>query len=76
MGDEKPLADKNESRLRGGALNGAEQKDAVDHADFAKDRNPDTELHLDGEADTLDDDGLDIEDDSETLAGTHGNVRP
>ena len=36
--------------------------------------NPDTELHLDGESDSLYSDGLDVEDDSgETLAGTRGD---
>jgi hypothetical protein len=58
--------------LRGEALNGSDQKDAPDHTHFAKSRKPDAELHLDEEKDTLYNDGLDIEDDSETLAGTRG----
>ncbi len=33
---------------------------------------PDTDLHLDGEEDTLYSDGLVIKGDSETLSGTHG----
>ena len=37
-----------------------------------KRRDPDTELRLDDEEDTLYDDDLDIEDDDETLAGTRG----
>ena len=68
------MGNANDSRLRGKALEGADQKDAVDHADFEKTRNPDTELRLDGEEDTLYDDGLDVEDDTETLADTHGQV--
>jgi hypothetical protein len=67
MGDDK------ESRLRGEALDGAEQVDSVDHVDYAKKRRPDSELHLDGEKDTLYDDGLDVEDNSLTLANTKGN---
>ena len=38
-----------------------------------KPRNPDTELRVDGEDDNLYSDGLDIGDDSETLAGTDGD---
>jgi len=41
--------------------------------DYEKRRNPDTELRVDGEDDSLYDDGLDTEDDDdETLAGTRG----
>jgi hypothetical protein len=60
-------------RIRGSALDGAEQRDAVDHTDYERSRNPDTELRLDGEDDSLYSDGLDIGDDSEPLAGTDGN---
>jgi hypothetical protein len=35
---------------------------------------PDAELHLDDEKDTLYEDGLEVEDDSETLADTKGIV--
>ncbi len=66
MGNDK------DSRLRGDELNGADHVDAVDHVDYAKKRNPDTELHLDGEKDTLYADGLDVQDDSLTLADTKG----
>jgi len=59
-----------ENRLRGKALDGPEQVDAVDHVEYAKKRNPDTELHLDDEKDTLYADGLDVEDESLTLSGT------
>jgi hypothetical protein len=64
-----------ERKLRGSELRGSERKRAADHADYEKARNPDTELHLDGEEDTLYNDGLDIEedDDADTLAGTRGS---
>jgi hypothetical protein len=62
-----------EGRLRGGALEGSENKIAPDHPEYEKARNPDTELHLDDEDDSLYDDGLDLEDDDpDTLAGTRG----
>jgi hypothetical protein len=63
-----------ESRLRGSDLGGSETKRAVDHADYEKRRNPDTELRVNGESDSLYDDGLDTDDDDdETLAGTRGS---
>jgi len=69
--DQSPTS--GERRLRGGDLDGSENKRAVDHADYEKRRNPDTELRVDGEDDSLYDDGLDTEDDDdETLAGTRG----
>lgn len=61
----------NDPSLRGEHLNGSDQPDAVDHTENTKKQNADTKLRLDGEADTLYDDGLDVEDDSETLADTH-----
>jgi hypothetical protein len=64
------------SRLRGAALEGSDQKTAVDHTDYEKSRNPDSELHLDDEDDSLYADGLDIGDDGEPLAGTDGNAPP
>jgi hypothetical protein len=75
-----PADDKKESdtgaerRIRGKNLDGAESKRAADHGSYEKRRNPDTELRLDGEEDTLYDDGLDLQDDDpDTLAGTRGN---
>jgi hypothetical protein len=62
-----------ERKLRGSTLNGAEQKTAADHVEYESRRNPDTELHLDGEADTLYGDGIDIEEDYDTPAGTRGS---
>ena len=38
-----------ERKLRGIALNGSEQKAAVDHSEYERERNPDTELRLDGD---------------------------
>ena len=54
-----------ESRLRGKSLNGAENK-------AAPKGNTDTVLRLDGEEDTLYDDGLEVEDDSSPLTGING----
>ena len=51
-----------ESKLRG---------DAAEHGTLKKKRNPDTELHLDNEEDTLYNDGLELEDDTPPM-GTAG----
>ena len=61
-----------ERRLRGDDLDGSERQRAVDHTDYEKQRDPDTELRLNDEEDSLYDDGLDIEDDDSPLAGTRG----
>jgi hypothetical protein len=61
-----------ERRLRGGDLGGSEKKDTVDHEDYEKQRDTDTELRLNEEEDSLYDDGLDIEEDDSPLAGTRG----
>jgi hypothetical protein len=66
MGNDK------DSQLHGENLKGADQVEAVDHVARAKKRNPDDELHLDGEKDSLYADGLDVEDDSLTPADTKG----
>jgi len=71
--DGKDSATAGERRLRGGDLDGSEKKRAADHDSYEKRRNPDTELRLDEESDTLYDDGLDVgDDDPDTLAGTRG----
>lgn len=57
--------------LRGREL-GSERMDAVNHLGHAQKRNPDVELRLDGEKDSLYSDGLDLDDGSDPLAGTHG----
>lgn len=72
--DETARTDASERKLRGKGLKGSEQRSAADHTAYEEGRNPDTELRTDDEADTLYDDGLDLEDDSgETLAGTRGD---
>jgi hypothetical protein len=61
-----------ESTLRGAALDGSEQEKSVAHAAFQKTRNTDTTLRLDGEEDTLYEDGLEVEDGSGPLTGKDG----
>ena len=58
--------------LRRSALRGSEQNAAPDHVEYETTRDPDTELHLDGEEDVLYSDGVDIEENTDTLAGTRG----
>ncbi len=62
--DSVPIDKSGESTLRGAALDGSEQKKSVAHTAFEKTLNPDATLRLDGEEDTLYDDGLELEDDS------------
>jgi hypothetical protein len=71
-GNSIPVDRSGESKLRGRALDGSEQKNAADHTDFEKTRNTDSTLRLDGEEDTLYDDGLELEDDSAPLTGKDG----
>jgi hypothetical protein len=61
-----------ETELRGDALDGAERKKAAGHTAYDKARNTDSVLRLDGEEDTLYDDGLELEDDSKPLTGIGG----
>ena len=61
-----------ESNLRGEALNGSERQPAADHTAFEKTRNTDATLRLDGEEDTLYEDGLEVEDGSVPLTGKDG----
>jgi hypothetical protein len=78
MGDIKtddggvPIDETGESTLRGPGLDGSEQKKSVAHMAYEKTRNTDTTLRLDGEEDTLYDDGLELEDDSKPLTGKDG----
>jgi hypothetical protein len=67
-----PIDGSGESTLRGRALDGSEQKKAVDHTAVEKTRNTDSTLRLDGEEDTLYEDGLELEDDSAPLTGKDG----
>lgn len=62
------------TRLRGAGLDGAEQKSSVAHTDYEETRNPDAELRLDGEDDSLYSDGLDVGDHTESYAGTDGDA--
>jgi hypothetical protein len=71
-GDGISAGESGESILRGSALDGAERKKSVAHTAFEKTRNPDATLRLDGEEDTLYDDGLELEDDSAPLTGKDG----
>ena len=70
--DDVPIDKTGESTLRGSALDGAEQKKSVAHTAFEKTRNTDATLRLDGEEDTLYDDGLEIDDDPAPLTGKDG----
>jgi hypothetical protein len=70
--DDAPIDKTGESTLRGSALDGAEQKKSVAHTAFEKTRNTDATLRLDGEEDTLYDDGLEIDDDPAPLTGKDG----
>jgi hypothetical protein len=67
-----PIDRSGESTLRGRALDGSEQKKAVDHMAAEKARNTDSTLRLDDEEDTLYEDGLDLEDESGPLTGKDG----
>jgi hypothetical protein len=61
-----------ENKLRGDALAGSEQKRAADHTAYEKKRNPDAVVRLDGEEDTLYDDGLDVDESAPALVVTPG----
>jgi hypothetical protein len=61
-----------ENKLRGEALAGSEQKRAADHSTYEKKRNPDTVLRLNGEEDTLYNDGLDVDESAPALIVTPG----
>jgi hypothetical protein len=63
-----------EARLRGDALGDPAQKSSVEHTEYRETRDPDTELHLDGEDDSLYSDGLDVRDLTDSYAGTDGDA--
>ncbi|HEX3912405.1 MAG TPA: hypothetical protein VHW71_02760 [Steroidobacteraceae bacterium] len=69
---EPSLDPSGESNLRGEALDGSERRKAADHTAFEKSRNTDSTLRLDGEEDTLYEDGLEVEDGSGPLTGKDG----
>jgi hypothetical protein len=70
--DNVPIDKTGESTLRGTALDGSEAKTSVAHVVFEKARNTDATLRLDGEEDTLYEDGLELEDGSAPLTGKDG----
>jgi hypothetical protein len=78
MGDIKtdrdgvPIDTTGESSLRGTALDGSERTKSVAHTGAEKTRNTDATLRLDGEEDTLYEDGLELENDSLPLTGKDG----
>jgi hypothetical protein len=53
-------------------LRDAAEKASVEHVEYEESVNPDTELRLDGEEDTLYNDGLEVGDDL-PVAGTDGD---
>ena len=81
MSDSKPGSESRDSadrigenKLRGGALSGSERRQAVDHTEYNRKRNPDATVRVDNEEDTLYDDGLELEDDTPPLVNTDGTV--
>ncbi|HEX3397235.1 MAG TPA: hypothetical protein VHS76_11080 [Steroidobacteraceae bacterium] len=70
--DDTPNDETGESTLRGPGLEGSEQKKSVAHVEHERTRHTDATLRLDGEEDTLYDDGLELEDDSKPLTGQDG----
>jgi hypothetical protein len=71
--DNVPIDKTGESTLRGSALDGSDQRKSVAHTAFEKTRKTDATLRLDGEEDTLYDDGLEVDDDSSgPLTGKDG----
>jgi hypothetical protein len=71
-GGERIPDESGESNIRGTALAGSERNQAADHVAFDKTRNTDATLRLDGEEDTLYNDGLELEDGSGPLTGKDG----
>ena len=63
-----------ENKLRGGALSGSERRQAADHTKYEQKRNPDTEVRVDNEEDTLYGDGLELDDDTPPLVNNDGTV--
>ena len=67
------MSNSDEDELRGAEVGGSLVPDAVDDLAQANQRKRDGKLHLDDEKDALYEDGLDVDDESLTLAGTQGN---
>jgi hypothetical protein len=79
--DDPSIADSGsavEHELQGSALNNSEQKAATIGGGCGTERNADSELHLEGEAeakaDTLYCDGIDVEEEYDSPAGTRGSL--
>jgi hypothetical protein len=67
------VSNPNEDHLRPAELDSTDAPEAHDPLAQAKQPKPGEELHLDDEQDTLFEDGLEVDDESLTLAGTQGN---
>jgi hypothetical protein len=70
---ERTVSNSDEDELRRAQLGGSLVPDAFDDLAQANRRKRDGKLHLDDEKDSLYEDGLDVDDESLTLAGTQGN---
>jgi hypothetical protein len=69
----KDTADKSgESQIRGRDLKGSERDQAADHVDSAQRRKADSVIRTDGEKDTLYEDGIELDDDSDPLTAING----
>ncbi len=64
--------DAGETNLRGDAISGSEREKAADHSTYMKKRNPDKVVRVDGEEDTLYDDGLEVEDNTPPMGTDRG----
>lgn len=67
-----PADQTGESRIRGRDLAGSERDQAADHGDYAKRSETDKVIRTDGEKDTLYQDGIELDDDSDPLTGING----
>jgi hypothetical protein len=67
-----PADQTGESQIRGRDLAGSERDQAADHVDYAKRRKSDDVIRTDGEKDTLYEDGIELDDDSDPLTGING----
>jgi hypothetical protein len=61
-----------ETRIRGRALEGSEREQAADHLEFQRRSQTDKTIRTDDEKDTLYEDGLELDDDSDPLTGING----
>ncbi len=71
--EKDPAKKTGESRLRGRDLGGPERDQAPDHVDYAQRANTDAVIRTDGEEDTLYEDGIELDDDSDPLTGINGS---